>query len=192
MNQHIKRILLLASILALLAGIRDTQSQDVVDPNGTPRADPPPGAQIEPKPTPTPEGNAGDVDQVLALESIQVPIAPTGPEEPVSGVAPENIPGAEELDAILDRVNRGGPERPGSDGVAGEGPGPGTESRIGPVGAPVDTVNRGGPERPGSDEAVGKGPEPGSESDTEQRFSLGRIWTRFVQTLRNWWHELRT
>jgi hypothetical protein len=134
MNQHIKSILLLASILVLLVGIRDTRSQDVVAPTGTPRAEPPPGAQIEPRPTPTPtpEGNAGDVDQVLTLESIQTPIAPAGPEEPVSGVAPEAIPSPEELDAILDRVNRGGPERPGSDGVAGEGPEPGTESRIGP------------------------------------------------------------
>ena len=134
MNQHIKRILLLASILVLLIGIRDTQSRDVVGPTGTPRAEPPPGAQIEPRPTsmPTPEGNAGDAGLVLTLESIQVPIAPTGPVEPVSGVAPENIPGAEELDAILDRVNRGGPERPGSDEAVGEGPEPGTESRIGP------------------------------------------------------------
>ena len=132
--KYVKKILLAASILVLLISARDTQSQDAVGPTATPGTEPPPGAQVEPRPTPTPapEGNAGDADQVLTLESIQVPIAPTGPEEPVSTVVPENIPNLEELDAILDRVNRGGPERPESDEAVGEGPAPGTESRMGP------------------------------------------------------------
>jgi hypothetical protein len=130
----LKKILLAASILVLLISARGTQSQDAVGPIATPGTEPPPGAQIEPRLTPTsaPEGKTSDADQVLTVESIQVPIAPTGPEEPVSTVAPENIPGAEVLDAILDRVNRGGPERPGSDGAVGAGPVPGTESGIVP------------------------------------------------------------
>ena len=203
MSQHIKSILLLASILALLVSARDAQSLDALGHAGAPGVELPSGAQIGP--TPTPEGGIGDTDQVITIESFQTPVAPTGPEV-LGSVDPKDIPSAEELDAILDRVNRGGPERSGSDQVVGEGPVPGMESVIEPVNASspegipggtvnqegpdcTERVNQGEPELPASDEGAGKEPQPETESGTEQRFSLDWILIRFIETLRTWWHE---
>lgn len=132
MNHHIKKILLVASILALLVSACDSQSLDAVDAAGAPQAEPPPGAQTEPRPTPTPDGDVGDADQVTAFESSQAQIAPS-PAEPVSGVVPEGIPSQEERNDMLDRVNLGPPILSGDDGQVGEGPAPGTESVMGPV-----------------------------------------------------------
>jgi hypothetical protein len=233
MNKHIKGVLLVVSILALLIGTRDTPCLDAVDLADAPGVEPLTGAQVEPTSTPAPEGDASDADRPTVFESSQAGQAAPSWEEPVGDVDPGSIPSLEERNAILDRVNQG-PVLLRSEGDVGVDPVPGTESIIGPGeeqddalnrvnrGAPLlaegdkeasdgpapgtesdigyretrddvlGRVNRGAPELPANDDSVNEGPEPGSESDTEQRFSLGWIWTRFVQTLRNWWHELRT
>jgi hypothetical protein len=142
MNQHIKGILPFVSILILLVSACDARYLDATDATTVLGDELPARTQVQPQSasTPTPKGNTGDADQVLTLESIQTPIVPTGPTELVTGVASENIPSAEELDTILDTVNRGGPERPGSDEAVGEGPAPGTESHPGPVNDPSGVV----------------------------------------------------
>lgn len=130
MNRNFKKILLAASILAVL--VSACQPQDVVDLGGAAGAEPPPGGQMEPRPTSTPEGNVGDADQTTDEESSrQGDQAAPDAEEEVSGMEPEDIPSEEERDAILDRVNPGGPSLSGSDEDV-EGPEPGTETDIPP------------------------------------------------------------
>jgi hypothetical protein len=131
MKHHVKRILLAVSILVLLVGACDTQPQDTVDPAGAPGAEPPPGAPVEARPTPTPAGSVGDAEQVTTEEASQADQTAPSAEEPVSGAEPEHAPSEEERNAILDRVNRGGPVVPGGDEEVGEGPEPGTESGMG-------------------------------------------------------------
>lgn len=76
-------------------------------------------------------------------------------------------PSGEERKGILDKVTRGGPERPGSDEAIGEGPAPGTESVMGPVNNSGDVDSEHIPS------AVG---------------TISRYLTRFIETLLNRWH----
>jgi hypothetical protein len=239
-NQRFKSIVLLAGVLALLASACDIQSLEGVDSVDASRAQPPPGAQIEPMPSralegsdqaigagPAPGTESGmepanassgavavrtSVDTVNAedaatAESIQDPVLPTGPEVIGDDVDPETIPSPEELDAMLDQVNLG-PRRsvpPGSDAIVG-GPAPGTESHVGPMNDAsgveperppsgeerngiMDRVNWGGPELPGSDEGIGEEHKPATESDTGHGEEQDDIlpWVDFlVETLCNW------
>jgi len=138
MKHHIKKIVLAVSIVALLVSACDTQSQGAVDPAGAPGAEPPPfdglrtpsGAPIEARPTPTPEGSVGGAEQVTTEEASQFDQITPSAEEPISGAEPEDVPSEEERNAILERVNRGGPVVPGGDEEV-EGPEPGTESGMG-------------------------------------------------------------
>jgi len=137
MNYPAKKILLVASILALLVSGCDTESQGGIDQPGAQGAEASPGAEFDGRSTPTPEGHVGDAGQAVEGESgqaeqaEQLELAPADVEVEVSGVDPEDIPSEEERNAILDRVNRGGPDRSGSGEEVGEGPEPGTESVIG-------------------------------------------------------------
>jgi hypothetical protein len=150
MKHHIKKILLAVGILALLVSACDTEPQDTVDPAGAPGAEPPPGAPIEARPTPTPKGNVGDAEQVTTDEARPTPTpagsgdaeqptteeggqadqAAPSAEEPVSGAEPEDVPSEEERNAILEGVNLAPPLPPGRDEEV-EGPEPGTESGMG-------------------------------------------------------------
>ena len=135
MKYRVKRTLLAASILVLLVllvSACDTESQSEIDQPAAQESDASSGAKFEAGGS-TPEGNVDDVNQATEVESgqtEQAEQAPAGAEEEVSGVEPENIPSQEERNAILDSVNRGGPDLSGSEEI-GEGPAPGTESVIG-------------------------------------------------------------
>ena len=101
MNYPAKKILLVASIVTLLALLVS-------------------GCDTE---------SQGGIDQPVELAPADVEIDVSAVEEEVSGVDPEDIPSQEERNAILDRVNPGGPIlRSGSEEEIGEGPEPGTES----------------------------------------------------------------
>jgi hypothetical protein len=122
MNCHVKRILLAASILVLLAllvSACDTESQSELNQPAAQESEASPGAEFEAGGS-TSEGNVGDVNQAAEVESgqteqtEQAEQAPAGAEEEVSGVDPENIPSQEERNAILDSVNRSGPDLSGS------------------------------------------------------------------------------
>jgi hypothetical protein len=140
MNYPAKKIMLVVSILTLLALLVsgcDTESQGGIDQPGAQGAEASPGGEFDGRSTPTPEGHVGDAGQAGEGESGQAEqaerfeLAPPDVEEEVSGVDPEDIPSEEERNAILDRVNRGGPDLSGRDEEVGEGPEPGTESVIG-------------------------------------------------------------
>ena len=137
MNYHAKKILPAVSILVLLAllvSACDTESQGGIDQPEAQGAEASPGTEFDGPSTPTPEGHVGDAGQAgegesgQAEQAGQFELAPPDVEEEVSGVDPEDIPSEEERNAILDRVNRGGPDLSASDEEVGEGPEPGTES----------------------------------------------------------------
>jgi hypothetical protein len=133
MNYNIKTILLLVSITVLLIIVCNIHSLDAVDITDNRCTEPQLNTQIDSKPNPTSQGIVGDFDQLIFDQTIQVqaPISPAGSLDASSYENMRNILNLEHLDSILNQVNLGGPERPGSNDVIIAGSSPGTESKIG-------------------------------------------------------------
>jgi hypothetical protein len=122
MNCPVMKTLLTASTLALvilLVSACATEYQGGSDQPATQETGASPGAEVD----------IGDVDQPTEVESGQAE-SPPGAQEEVGGVHPEDTPTQEERNAILDRVNRGGPLLRSGCEETSEGPEPGTESNI--------------------------------------------------------------
>lgn len=142
--------------------------------------------------------NFADADQGTAVESSEAAQV-AGPVVGTPGpVNPEDVPGLEEREAMLDSVNAG-PEIV-QDGQVGEPAPPGTESELGTENSPddvLDKVNPGGPLTPDGDRAPGEGAAPGTESvlgpdsaETAPNDSELTFWEQLVQTVGNWLRNL--